>query len=246
MKTLHFASILVLAAAATFACEGDDDLLPLDGRAGSGGEAGKSSNAGSNAAAGKNATAGSTTGGNGSSGSAGAAGSDGGGAGAGHDGGTAGGGGAAGANEGGGGAHIDFPGGAGAGGELSATGGSGGEGGAGNGAAALEIIGEWDNGFGTDVISQTAWTSFTVDSIVEYDNEANTLYIQVAADAQYNPNKFSKVVYTDVENDSFWCCTIEFAKGTLQDAKAGTNAANSSDPANGGCGPFPWSQLTRE
>jgi hypothetical protein len=183
VKTLDFVSILVLAAATTFACDDDGDRRVPRGTAGSAG-----SLAGS---AGKMSTAGTTSE-----------------AGAGGAGGQAGGGGEAGTGA------LQGP---------------------------LEIIGSWDNNFGgEDIITATEWSSFGApSSIVEYENDANVVYTE-------SGGTFSKIVYTDVETDSFYYCTIEYGKATLDEAIASTKVADSSDPDASGCGSFSWTKNTRQ
>ena len=233
MKTLDFVSILVLAAATTFACDDDGDRRVTRGTAGSGGslagDAGKTSMAGTTseagaggASAGASGNAGETSEG----GASGAAGSNEGGVGEGGEGGAAG-------------SGIV----GGAAGESGAGGQAGGGGEAGTGAVQgpLEIIGSWDNNFGgEDIITATEWSSFGAPSnIVEYENDANVVYTE-------SGGTFSKIVYTDVETDSFYYCTIEYGKATLAEAIASTKVADSSDPDASGCGSFSWTKNTRQ
>ncbi|HEX2873997.1 MAG TPA: hypothetical protein VHP33_22230 [Polyangiaceae bacterium] len=238
MKTLHFASILVLASTVTFVACGDDDDDATPGTAGSSGAAGENSSAGSDNTAGKNGTAGSGAAGKstgGSSGDAGAGGGAGetqGGAGAGGQGGVGGEGGApfvCPADEFGG-----------AGGAFG-SGGAGGEGG-GNGAA-LEIIGKWSSPFSTEIIREDRWRSFGTgfdgtSAIVEYDNDANVVYTESNC-------TFSKNVYLDISGDSFYYCTVAYGLPSLAAAKADTKVANPATPETNGCGGFAWSKLTR-
>ena len=65
---------------------------------------------------------------------------------------------------------------------------------------------------GTESITQTDWTAFGETSvIVKYDNDANVVYSQWPASDLYNPNKFAKRVYTEVQNDSFYYCIVAFS-----------------------------------
>ena len=236
MKTIHFASILVLASTVTFAC-GDDDDDTTPGTAGSSGAAGKNGTAGSSTA-GKNGTAGSGTAGTGGKNTAGTGGSktdagEGGVAGE-----TQGGAGGLGGAGGEGGAPFVCPplGLGGAGGEFS-VGGAGGEGG-GN-SAGLEIVGKWNNNFGgKETIREDRWTSFGTAAIVEYDNDANVVYTE-------SDCTFSKVVDTEIQGDSFYSCTIAYGLPTLAGAKADTKVANPATPDTSGCGAFSWTKLTR-
>ncbi len=230
MKTLHLVSILVLATAATFACDDSEDRI-------SGGSAGTK---GISGAAGKSGTAGNSAGGeNATAGSASVAGSGGSSAGATNDGGI-GGGGATSTPEGGSGGQDDN-----AGGMGGATGGAGGAGGAGEVAQApLEIIGSWNDNFGgTQVIGATDWNG---SAILAYDNATNVVYTQYPADDMYSPNKFAKTVYTEITSNSFYFCLIVYSADTLAAAQADTGVANSTDPDHTGCGGFSWTKATKQ
>lgn len=227
MKTLHFASILALVAMTAFACRDDDDALPganTSGKAGAAGENGDSAGAGGKSGGGANAMGG--KGGLGGTEASGA-----GGVGDLPDA-FAGSGGTAGADgiggEGGGG---ETGGAAGAGGEVNAPG------------APLEIIGEWVDNYGGDqIIDATSWNAAT---IVAYDNATNTVYAQNSPDDQYNPSKFTKTVYTDPVNDSFYFCLIVYSAETLEAAQADATVADPSSPETGGCSTFPWSKASK-
>ena len=85
---------------------------------------------------------------------------------------------------------------------MFGRGGSGGDGG--DSGSALEIAGEYDDNFGgTHVITSKLWNS---SGVIEYDNEANVVYLQNPCDAQFSPNLFNKVVYTagGVASDGGW------------------------------------------
>lgn len=223
MKTLHFASILVLASTVTFvACDDDDDNV-TPGTAGASGAAGEGGAAGSGAAG--KSTGGSTT----DAGAGGGAGEPHGGAGAGGVGGVGGEGGAP---------FVCPP------DEFGGAGGafgSGGEGG-GNGDT-LEIVGKWSTPFSTEIIREDRWRSFGTgfdgtSAIVEYDNDANVVYTESNC-------TFSKNVYIDISGDSFYSCTIAYGLPTLEAAKADTKVADPATPDTSGCGAFPWSKLTK-
>lgn len=120
-----------------------------------------------------------------------------------------------------------------------------GEGGAKGETAALELIGEYDDNYdGTQTITDKDWNGT---AIVEYDNDANVVYLQNADDAKFDPGKFSKNVYTQPAKDgSFSFCTIEFSLDTLEDAKASTKTADDSDltKTGKGCNGFSWTTAT--
>jgi hypothetical protein len=73
------------------------------------------------------------------------------------------------------------------------------------------------------------------------------VYGQLPDDDQYNPSKFTKIVYTEPVDDSFYYCWVEFSLDTLGAAKASQATADASDPDNTGCGgSFPWTKATRK
>lgn len=113
---------------------------------------------------------------------------------------------------------------------------------------ALEINGTWTSAFGgNEVISNESWVfSWGMSgAIIEYNNDNNTLYIQNPANDEYNPSKFSKIVWTEIAENSFYYCTLAVGSETLDDAKNDTTAYDSSDPDNSGCNGWSWTKLTK-
>ena len=109
--------------------------------------------------------------------------------------------------------------------------------------AALEIIGEYDDSFmGEQIITADDWNGA---AIVGYDNDENVVYTQLPDDDMFNPSKFTKTVYTEPKNGSFYFCQVEFSLDSLAEAKASEATADDSDPENSGCGgTFPWTKAT--
>jgi len=243
VKTVHFASILVLTVATAFACNDDGDRV----EGGNAGSAGKNAAAGS---AGKPNVAGSSNN---------SAGAGGGHAGAANEGGAAG---NAGSSDGGvagvGGANEGGAAGGGAAGETSDAGAAGttfgGEGGAGGAPEVPDVvvpgpgalIGTWDTNFGgTDVITANTWNGA---NIVAYTSGVRAVYAHNPASDPYNPRKFSKYVYTEPVSDSFYYCWIVYNADTLAAAQADTAVPDASEPDVDGCGSFnsPWTKLTKQ
>jgi hypothetical protein len=111
--------------------------------------------------------------------------------------------------------------------------------------APLEIIGEYDDNFGGEqIITADEWNGA---AIQDYDNDENVVYTQNSDEDDFNPSKFSKFVYTDVEDDSFYFCQVLFDAETLADAQESDATADDSDPGKTGCGgDFSWTQATRK
>jgi len=107
----------------------------------------------------------------------------------------------------------------------------------------IEVQGTWLSSFDTtETISSDAWNT---QEIVLFDNAENLAVTQNTADAEFDPGKFNKNVWTEPEAGSFHYCTVAFGVDTAALAEAAANTANATDPESGGCGDFSWTQLTR-
>ena len=105
---------------------------------------------------------------------------------------------------------------------AAGTGGSGGSGGSGGGNG-IEIEGTWTSDFGTDVIDDDTWSSDfgagpSVSAITQYSNEENVAITQNADDADFDPSKFNRTVWTEIAGDSFFYCTTDFGLDTEDEA----------------------------
>src|SRR5215213_6225148 len=81
----------------------------------------------------------------------------------------------------------------------------------------LEVAGDWQTEFGDQSISVDDWDGAMV---VEFDNDENVAFTQYADDAEFNPGKFSKLVWLDPTDEGFYYCTIDFGLDSLAAAKA--------------------------
>lgn len=110
--------------------------------------------------------------------------------------------------------------------------------------ADIEVVGEWDEQFVDEptVITATTWGAST---IVNYDNDANWVVVQMSADDEWNPGKFAKFVWTDIAGDAFFYCWVDFGLDTAAEAESTTKTADAKNPAETGCGgEFPWTKMT--
>ncbi len=107
----------------------------------------------------------------------------------------------------------------------------------------IEIAGTWSSNFGgTEVINESSWAEVPV---VEYSNSDNFAVTRNPDDAEFNPGKFNKLVWTDPQNNSFYYCFVDFGRDTALAAKTSTHGADATNPEAGGCGMFSWTKLTR-
>ena len=112
----------------------------------------------------------------------------------------------------------------------------------------LEIAGDWESNFdGIEVIADKSWsTSFGsdvfIDEIVEFSNEDNDA-ILLAEDGTYG-----RKVWTEIDDDSFFYCTVSFGKTSAEEAVSESEPFEDGDPLNVGCGAadFGWTMLSRQ
>lgn len=105
----------------------------------------------------------------------------------------------------------------------------------------IEIEGRYHSNFGgVEIIDHERFSFMTV---IEFDNDANYAITQSPADDMFNPNKFSKIVWTEKVDGRFFYCQVAFGEDTAAAAKSTTETADDSDPATTGCSGFPWTEL---
>jgi hypothetical protein len=106
----------------------------------------------------------------------------------------------------------------------------------------IEIVGTWESNFGgTETISSDAWGEA---EIVDFDNEENVAITRNAEDAEFNPGKYNRLVWTEPEDDSFYYCWVDFGLDTEEEALDSDAAADASMPDERGCGTSPWTRLS--
>ena len=105
------------------------------------------------------------------------------------------------------------------------------------GPADIEIAGLWaDNWGGTSTITNDSWDmGFGLITLLDYDNDARTTI------GENSDGTFSRFDWA-WHNDGWWYCWTAFNAETEAEARD-TPAADTTDPAIGGCGPFAFTQL---
>lgn len=116
----------------------------------------------------------------------------------------------------------------------------------------FELIGVYDSSFGgVETITASTWSTASEDfptvltKIDSFDNDENFAVTQNAEDAEYSPDAFNKVVWTEPDEvGAFFYCTVDFGLDTAEEAASSEETADASDPATSGCAGFSWTQLT--
>ena len=107
----------------------------------------------------------------------------------------------------------------------------------------IETVGNWKTPFGSETINEQAWG---FGWLRLFENKKNWAITQNPADAKYGPSTYNKVVWTEAKDGKWFHCTVDFGLKTLKEAKASAKTADDKDPAKGGCGKFPWTQMTKK
>jgi hypothetical protein len=128
-------------------------------------------------------------------------------------------------------------------GTAGTGGGAAGMGGDGDGASGeIEVAGTYDSDFGAETIDASMWNG---SDVVDFDNDDNWAITQNADDADFDPGKFNKIVWTEPsDTGEFYYCTVDFGLDSADEARDTELTADDSDPDSGGCGGFSWTLLT--
>jgi hypothetical protein len=117
--------------------------------------------------------------------------------------------------------------------------------------AGLEIAGTWESNFqSTEILTDVAWDTVgdgfeSSSEIVDYDNDENVLVTMGEKYMEPEVDVYSRVIWTEPSDGSFYYCTVAFNLETLDDALNSTATADSSDPeAMNSCGAGTWTKLS--
>ena len=112
----------------------------------------------------------------------------------------------------------------------------------------IEINGTFTSNFGgTETITEETWDNgFSTTTVEDWDNSANWVVLKNPSDAMFNPDQYSRVVWTEEIDGAFHYCTVAFGLDTLEAAQTSTQTADASNPDMSGCGGFSWTKLTRQ
>jgi len=107
----------------------------------------------------------------------------------------------------------------------------------------FELVGVYANSFNQEVvITEAQWGSFEIRG---YDNFANRMVFEAELE-RGEPPIFGRIVWTERDaRGAFYYCFEVSSASTLAVARDAAARADATDPANGGCGDFPWARAWR-
>ncbi len=116
----------------------------------------------------------------------------------------------------------------------------------------IVIAGSWETNFdGREDIDDDQWTFVfdenddLVQAMIDFDNDERWAITQNPEDAEFGPGSYNRSVWTDLEDDRFYYCTVDFGLESEEDAHASEQKADEED-LEGGCGEgSPWTEMTR-
>jgi hypothetical protein len=119
--------------------------------------------------------------------------------------------------------------------------------------ATFELTGSWSSSFGGyEVITEMTWDTFGDDDalmfgqkVARFDNEANAAIVQNLPDAEFGPNTYGRIVWTDVVDGELAYCTVAFGHETADAATDAPETGIDRGDLAAGCSGFPWTVLTK-
>jgi hypothetical protein len=116
----------------------------------------------------------------------------------------------------------------------------------------FELVGEWTGPFGSETISATSWNAYDTSGelsfeqrVTSFDNAANSAIVQNLPTAEFGPNTYGRIVWTEPAATGFAYCTVAFGHATPAEAQAAPEQGVDRNDLAAGCAGFGWSTLTR-
>ncbi|MGM0557990.1 MAG: hypothetical protein ACQEVA_16510 [Myxococcota bacterium] len=105
----------------------------------------------------------------------------------------------------------------------------------------VEIEGTWVTNYGSAIqIDDQTWGG---EVLVSFDNEQNYAITQ-GQNPESGATEYSKQVWTEPTDGTWWYCTVDFGLESIDAAENTEETADDADPAEGGCGDFPWTKMS--
>lgn len=110
----------------------------------------------------------------------------------------------------------------------------------------IEIEGHWQSEFGEETIAGDTWNGYCEQRISSYDNDLREAIIEtIADDVTGCQGGYSRVVWTEIIDDSFYYCVEVFGQSSADEAQTADGEADPTD-LDAGCSGYPWSALVRQ
>jgi hypothetical protein len=108
----------------------------------------------------------------------------------------------------------------------------------------IEVAGAWLTPFDTvEVIDDEVWSFMLV---VDFDNQDRWAITQNPDDDEFNPDAYNRLVWTLVDGDEFYYCTVAFGLETEAEARNVETIPDDTDLGGEGCGGFSWTRMVRQ
>lgn len=116
----------------------------------------------------------------------------------------------------------------------------------------IEIAGNWMTQFDTrEDIDDDEWIFVYDDNddlaqeVIDFDNEERWAITKNPDDAELGPGTYNRSVWTSLEEDQFYYCTVDFGLDSEEEAHDSEETADEGD-LDGGCGDgFSWTEMIR-
>ncbi len=117
----------------------------------------------------------------------------------------------------------------------------------------FELVGEWSGQFGSETIDAMAWKAYDTAGelsfeqlVTSFDNAANSAIVQNLPTAEFGPNTYGRIVWTEPTASGFAYCTVAFGHTTAADAQAAPEQGVDRNDLAAGCAGFGWTSLARK
>lgn len=95
-------------------------------------------------------------------------------------------------------------------------------------------------------VTDSRWETLTsVRTVVKFDNAGRFAIVQNPPNAPSNANQFAKHAWTNLSDDGFHLCIIEYGRATAEEAENSLRRLDPEDLDLEGCGGAPWTRMTK-
>lgn len=95
-------------------------------------------------------------------------------------------------------------------------------------------------------VTDTRWETLTsVRSVVKFDNAKRFAIVQNPPTAPSNANQFANHAWTNLSDDGFHLCIVEYGRATAEDAENSQRHLDPDDLGGEGCVGAPWTRMRK-